>query len=637
MKWLAGFWVGIALWPASVPAVTPSYLAELQSRARVAQLAETREWQVLLHYEVDDLNGGLKSTAATSWFFNAPTGATDPQAELDATLAAFFSTRLLQARDEPAQCVFQARYRWLKSRLDFDPVQLLELDCDRLRVWLKALDAGAVTVVFPDAYLNSPASMFGHTLLRLDARGQNRKTELLAYAVNFAAETAEDNGLVFAMRGLTGGYPGSFGIYPYYEKVKEYARIENRDLWEYELRFTPEEVERMLLHLWELRGVTFDYYFLKYNCSYQLLALLESARPGLRLVGRFRGWAIPTDTLRALREVPELVGKIEYRPALSTTLARHADALSERQMDVVLGLTHAEITPRAVVTNDLPPREQAGILQVAHDYLYYQYLGQRMERETALPRAREILLARSQVEARPDFPAVSKPETEPDHGHGTRRLSVGVESAAGRSALGMRLRPAYHDLLDPPAGYGLGAQIGFLDIGLSIDLDDGDARLEDLRLIDIVSATPRTRLFKPVSWRVSTGLRRPLAPPFAAHAPGLGLYLEGGPGLTWGSLRSLAYIYALGSLDLNADLSEEYSAGLGVASGLRLQPRPEWGVLMELGTIDRLWGAETRERWISLGQQWQFNSRFGLRLAFERRDTREQDWEHAALSGQWYF
>jgi hypothetical protein len=636
MRWLA--LLGPVMAGFFAPAwAEPAYLAELQQRAREQRLAEMREWQVLLHYEPAWPGGRWQSTAATPWFFNAADGAVNPAAELDATLAAFFRSEHLQPRDEPAQCQFIARYRWLKARLHFDPARLREQDCPRFREWYAALDVGAVTLVFPDAYLNSPASMFGHTLLRLDARAQTRQTELLAYAVNFAAETAEDNGLVFAVRGLTGGYPGSFGIYPYYEKVKEYARIENRDLWEYALQLAPGEIERMLWHLWELRGVTFDYYFLKYNCSYQLLALIEAARPALDLVTRFRGWAIPTDTLRALREVPGLVGEASYRPALSTQLASAAASMQDDQIGQALRLARAELAPDAPELQALAPRDQARTLQLAHDHLYYEYLGQRQPREHALPRARDILLARSRIAASAEFPAVERPATAPEEGHRTRRLALGLRTADDRSQLTLRLRPAYHDLLDPPAGYGAGAQVQFLDLGLSLDTDGGDARLEELRAIDIVSIAPRDALFKPVSWRFATGLRRPFAPAYAEDAPGLGLYAEGGPGLAWGSRQRLAYVYALASLDLNRDLARDHAAGIGAAGGVLLQPRKDWGLLLELGTIDRRWGEDLRERWASVGQQWQMGPQFGLRLELERRDTERHDWGQVGLSGQWYF
>jgi len=63
-------------------------------------------------------------------------------------------------------------------------------------------------LIFPAAYLNNPSSMYGHTLLRIDARDQDEKTRLLAYAINYAANTDETNGILFALNGLIGGYTG---------------------------------------------------------------------------------------------------------------------------------------------------------------------------------------------------------------------------------------------------------------------------------------------------------------------------------------------------------------------------------------------------------------------------------------------
>jgi hypothetical protein len=52
-------------------------------------------------------------------FFMAPTGKTDPQAELAATLAQFFSDEMVGRSKQPAQCAFVARYHWLKGEVAF--------------------------------------------------------------------------------------------------------------------------------------------------------------------------------------------------------------------------------------------------------------------------------------------------------------------------------------------------------------------------------------------------------------------------------------------------------------------------------------------------------------------------------------
>lgn len=55
-------------------------------------------------------------------------------------------------------------------------------------------------LVFPAAYLNSPSSMFGHTLLRIDqADVTSNNTALLSYALNFGAYIeGMDNSILYA-------------------------------------------------------------------------------------------------------------------------------------------------------------------------------------------------------------------------------------------------------------------------------------------------------------------------------------------------------------------------------------------------------------------------------------------------------
>ena len=92
-------------------------------------------------------------------------------------------------------------------------------------------------------------------------------------------------------------FQGIFLHPPYYEKVTEYNNIDHRDIWEYDLNFSEHEVLRMVMHMWELKDIYSDYYFFDENCSYDLLYLLEAARPSLELTDEFRnGLKILGDT-----------------------------------------------------------------------------------------------------------------------------------------------------------------------------------------------------------------------------------------------------------------------------------------------------------------------------------------------------
>jgi len=99
-------------------------------------------------------------------------------------------------------------------------------------------------------------------------------------------------------------------------------------------------------------------------------------------------------------------------------------------------------------------------------------------------------------------------------------------------------------LLDPEGGYAQGAQIEFLDFAVR-DYGNGiGPRFEDLKLVNIVSISPRNEFFQPLSWKIDVGgTRRRLASGAEPFVP----ELHGGPGLAWtvpDSLKGNTMIYA---------------------------------------------------------------------------------------------
>lgn len=616
-----------------------NYLQELQARAEAEHLSDRRYWHLLLHYQPDWVGSGKTSTVVSPWFFASPRGQHDPRAELLATLRAFFATTPRQPRNEPAQCLWAARYAWLDRQLHFDARRLPRQRCRQLEHWLKTLDVASVAVVFPTAYLNSPASMFGHTLLRLDAHGQDRRERLLAYAVNYAANTDESNGVLFAVKGIFGGYAGQFGLNPYYDKVKQYARIENRALWSYRLSLNPGEIKRLLQHLWELKGADQPYLFFTRNCSYELLTLLEVARPRLHLTSGFDFYAIPTDTLRVLNEQPGLVTAVDYRPSRRIKVVHEYRQLQETARPVARALASGQLDPQAPAMRKLSPRMRAQVLEVAYVLEQYRYAAGNLARPQAVQRARQILLARSRVPVTASvFTEPAVPAVAPDRGHGTARLAAGIEVEQGREDLFLRLRPAYHDLLDPPGGYQPGAQINFLDFGLAYR-PGGGVRFRDARLIDIVSVSPRTDLFSPISWQVATGLRRAPAAPLFGHQPGdVGYYLQGGPGLAYGRLsRLVGYGFLLGSLDVNPGLSHDLRPGAGLSLGCLAYPGAHWTLRGEVGGYGYAATTDHHWFWARIGLQWQLSTNNGLRLRISHEGTQRRSWNRLSLGYHFYF
>lgn len=604
-----------------------TYLDELIATARDKRLAEREEWHALLHYQPRFRLLALRSLADGPEFFNAPDGATHPGNELEATLTAFFSEQIETEKLQHPQCRFIARYHWLKQQLGIDDTRLPPQPCERYKAWRQALDPQGVALVFPAAYLNNPASMYGHTFLRIDGRGQTERSRLLSYAINYAADTNESNGLVFALRGLMGGYNGNFSLSPYYAKVGEYNDLENRDIWEYELALTPAEMDRLLMHAWEVSTIRFDYFFLDENCSYHLLSLLDVARPGLRLVDDFPLWAIPGDTVRSVVKHPDLVKRVAYRPARSTQLLHRQRLLGAERLELVQSLAKDAPLDDPRLTA-LPDATRAQVLDLAFEYLEYSRLRGDVSNTQAAPRLRGLLAARSKVDA-PDIPELPTPQVRPEHGHGSGNISLGLGMRNSREYQELRLRPAYHDLLDPEAGYLPGGQIDFAKLTLRRDVASGDVQLEQLTVVGIVSLSPREGLLRPLSWRASGGLKRVERPDGSRP---LVAYLEGGSGVS-ARLGASALVYALGegSLLASGRLTHDHAAGAGANAGLLVDANARWR-LHAYGRGLRYFSGEQHSRLeAGLDQRLTLTRDLALRLETSWRRAYERDTRTVAL------
>ena len=284
----------------------------LVEQAIAEKLHEEEYWLVLLHYKQGI--AGFESKIDDPDFFLSEKGKHDPRAELEATLRSFFHED--EEKVKEVLCRFTARYFWLKKRLGFDASELASDGCEAFDTILKEIKPESAVLVFPTAHINSPSSMFGHTLIRIDSA---EKSLLLSYAVSYAAQANDTNGFLYAFKGIFGIYKGYFSILPYYQKVKQYGDIDHRDIWEYRLNLTEDEIYLMLLHLWELQGIYSDYFFFDENCSYTLLFLLDAARPSLKLTDDLSLWVMPIDTIRLMMQ-KNLIEEAVYRPSKSTKI-----------------------------------------------------------------------------------------------------------------------------------------------------------------------------------------------------------------------------------------------------------------------------------------------------------------------------
>ncbi|HEX7124990.1 MAG TPA: DUF4105 domain-containing protein [Thermodesulfobacteriota bacterium] len=440
-------------------------------------------------------------------FFLAPTGKRDPKAELEATLAAFFAP--VPDEGPHPQCRFPARRLWLARRLGIDPTRLPERSCPEWEDFRERLDARSVTLVFSSYYLNNPSSAFGHTFMRVsradDTPGVVR-SDLLDYGIDYAAVVTTSNAVIYAFKGIFGGFEGRFSHYPYYYKVRQYNDYETRDIWEYDLDLTPEQVALLVAHFWELGQSWFDYYYLNENCSFHMLTALEAANPDLDLVDRVPFWVIPADTVKALYAEPGLVKAVRYRPSIWTQFRARVAALSAEDRAHVKRI----VDDGGELPAGLAPERRMAILDAALDYVDFRDGEDLVKgRPEAARRKRRLLAARSAIRlASPDLAIEPPYDRMPQVGHDSARAGLGF---GWSDHLGpferLDFRFALHDLTDPEAGYPDYAQIEFFSTRLRYNSDPDTLWLERFDAVRVVSLSPVTRFTRQFSWKIGFGAK----------------------------------------------------------------------------------------------------------------------------------
>jgi hypothetical protein len=584
--------------PAAHP--DPAHLAELLERARAARLWEDPAWLRLGHYR-PTRKRGFESEVDGMAFFRALRGKTDPRAELEATLRAFFDDRPVADELSDAMCRYPARFAFLAGRLGIDLRRLPPRRCPRFEAFLERIRPRSVTLVFSSYYLNNPASAFGHTFLRLnkdDAARAGKEWELLDYGIDYSATVDTKNAVLYAAKGLFGLFKGEFRNIAYYYKVREYADAESRDLWEYDLTLTPGEVALLSAHLWELGGTYFDYWYLDENCSYHILGALEAAAPRLSLLEHVGTYVvIPADTVKALFRNPGLVRSVSYRPSIRTQFMTRLGRLDARGADAVEALSASAAAPLPSLGKD----GEAAVLDAALDHLDLRY-GRALALGTAPEAARErqVLLERRSalgvVSPPLDVPLPTR--RAPELGHGSARMGAGGGwSSEEGGLLLLDLRLALHDLGDPPDGYPPLSQIEFLPVRLRLAPKVERAEVDEAWGVRIVVLNDLSRFELRPSWRVRFGAA-------TVRDAGCDACLAGQVELGGGFAKVLGPLDVYGGADVVVEGSGHLEGwggsplrvGAGPGGLLRLRLAP-WAIV--LADARYRWNVETapRETW----------------------------------------
>jgi hypothetical protein len=588
------------------------------NQALQLKLDQDQQWLNLLNYR-RDFFWEKRSQADSPLFFYAQDGKANPQDELKEFIRAVFNPKALRpgpdaGTTERAQCIFPGRFLYLKRKLP--QVAWPAISCERFENFRTILDAHSATYVFSSYYMNNPASAYGHSFLRLN-RGtfasNEKKYELIDFGVGFSGVPEGATPASYALLGVMGFFQGRFEVQPYYYKVREYNNFESRDLWEYDLNLNQEEIDLLVEHIFELQQAHFDYLYFTENCSYRILALLDTARPSLKLVASTKPAVLPGDTVIMIERTPDLVKRVSYRPSGFATFQTRFDSLSPAEKNkFAVFIKNENGTDLISGASDLEKQE---LLDTAMDYVDFKYAASVLHEKGQHKLKKEILIARSEVNVISPELVVPTPVLDAPHeAHGSSRWNLGYLHRAERDLTSFGYRFALHDLLDPIRGYPAYSEMQMVSTDFSYESTNDHLQIEKLDLVEIVSLSDWNAFSHSPSWRLKFGWDRGYQTECENDC--LPLMLQLGAGISKELARSFiasAWLRVGLAYDENF-VNEAFRIGAGPAVLFRYNYKDHFSFLAEAWYRYDNHGSESEYRDLFAGAQYNFGKNLGLRL-----------------------
>lgn len=529
------------------------------NKSRKVELYKKNEWQKMLFYQKKYFSAP-KGIVDSKNFYISSEGKINLEKEMDETIRAFFSN----SEENSIQCRFPRRLKWLKHELDDKNYQFPVKKCEKLENWLQLVDPKGVVLVFSSSYINNPASMFGHTFLQI----KNSNNPLTDFGVNFAANPDTENFLLYSLKGLSGFFEGRFNLLPYSIKVQEYNNSESRDIYEYELNLSPDEINNMILSLWEVGDHEIDYYYMDENCSFIMLALLDTANPNYNFTDQFLLWVNPADTIRAVLSHSGILKKLTFRPSAEKRFLFRYQLLNSYEKNKFENILNFKLSPSLLVTNETK-QTSAKVLDAVAEYIDYKekLAGTSESKKYPLFR-KEILTQRARLAvASAEMKSLQVEAERPERGLPGGRVGVLSSYSSSMSwVLDADFVPVLHSIDSPSLGYSRDAQIDLMRTVFRYQLNKNDVFLNSLTLVDIISSPSFEAPLYPVSWNLKLGVEQDLdcnAEEFDSSCRRY--FLQGGGGLSYAT--SFIKFYSFPEIDFAYQNRNAFEVSLGSFSG----------------------------------------------------------------------
>lgn len=250
--------------------------------AKDTSLYENKTWKNLLHLDIEN-----KPSINTSTFLLSYDNFSSKN-ELEKTIKAFKS-------DKKYICKYPARYLWLSKNMNLEIKKFDLRSCNDFTKYIDNTTPNSISLVFVSEDVKNPSSMMGHIFFKLD--GVNYKNENVQNSVSFFTIIDTFNLPYLAIQSTLLGMKGYFILKPYSKQIAQYTKNKNRNIWEYTLDLSDDEIKLLSYHFWELKDIDITYYFTGYNCATivdEMLNIVSKSSSN----NSFALWVSPKDVIK---------------------------------------------------------------------------------------------------------------------------------------------------------------------------------------------------------------------------------------------------------------------------------------------------------------------------------------------------
>lgn len=611
---------------------------ELLKKAEVLELHKSDKWKRLLLYKKNPLfPSGLKSSISSQDFFISDNGRIDPYSELMTTLKEMHRPIDPQNPDHHPICRFPARFKWLRLATQWKNEETTLQKCPQYQKWSYNGKIKSISLIFASGYLGNPASYFGHPLIKFNV--DSNLSNLLDVTLNFGAITPEsENPFVYVTKGLLGGYDAVFSHLDYFYHHHNYTEVDLRDLWEYELNLTRDEIDLVIDHSWEMMGKKITYYFFWDNCAYRMAELLEPSL-GVSLLPKYAPYAIPNNVFDGLanKKRPNgepLYKKVSYIPSRQSRLSDKYNSLPFDSRELIKSIIKNQSTLKSGNFQSLDPKEKSQILTALFDYYSFRLVGDRDNHEL---KEGKRLIVLERLSLPPELASDQLTQTNqkfsnsPPH-EAQRSLLTRVSqivSDQNRSFQEFTFRPALYDFMNPEVARPQNSELTAGETTLRIE--NGTAELRKLEFFSVATLnTAGTDLPGDggFAWKFQLGLKSQNIA--CRHCQIFGV--DAGLGYST-MLGSFTTLYGMGTIQIQTDREEQRGTfALTPVLGAFFNFNPSWKTHIQIQKRAFLNGERLIQDLFEIDNRFGSSPQWDIRLSY----TREKD-HFGKLSFSYYF